>query len=314
MQRDKGETRGCRVGRFSVGEWSVERMRHPSGAWSLGWDHLNFWPSALQVLILPLLARLRFFVTPVDFTVSEYPSGKSAVVRTADFPNGRLMAAMRGLRGEEPAVAGFGPTEASKCIFAIAFAMAQAHRIGNHRLAISADAVLLDSRLEPAIAAFVGLYHRDYNGPYLLCVDALCVPPEAKDESEEPEGGLVHAQGSAYSFGMALFRWFGGNTGKKRLPIALRAIARGERFSRPPSIPDGYWELVQECWRQKPTERPTLEAIVERLIASPDFTVPGTDAAAYAAYRSGLIADSLDADLAVAVEGALARYAAAHPE
>jgi hypothetical protein len=59
---------------FGIGLWSVHRMRD---AKALCWSSLSFSPPALQVLILPLLARLRFFVTPVALL-----SGESMMKRT----------------------------------------------------------------------------------------------------------------------------------------------------------------------------------------------------------------------------------------
>ena len=40
-------------------------------------------------------------------------------------------------------------------------------------------------------------------------------------------------------------------------------IAKGERPVGPENIPDHYWELIQQCWKQDLEERPTFEEITE---------------------------------------------------
>ena len=42
-------------------------------------------------------------------------------------------------------------------------------------------------------------------------------------------------------------------------------IERGERFKRPKEIPDHYWDLIQICWKNDPSERPSFNEIVKIL-------------------------------------------------
>ena len=58
----------------------------------------------------------------------------------------------------------------------------------------------------------------------------------------------------------------------------LMKISTGKRPKRQPNIPDCYWELIQECWKQEPEERPTFEEITKILrddkFAINEFGIP----------------------------------------
>ena len=45
----------------------------------------------------------------------------------------------------------------------------------------------------------------------------------------------------------------------------MMKIGRGERPIRPENIPDCYWFLINNCWKQNPDERLTFEQISELL-------------------------------------------------
>lgn len=40
-------------------------------------------------------------------------------------------------------------------------------------------------------------------------------------------------------------------------------IGRGKRPIKPEIMPDCYWELIQKCWYQNDSNRPTFDEIVE---------------------------------------------------
>lgn len=39
----------------------------------------------------------------------------------------------------------------------------------------------------------------------------------------------------------------------------LLLIAKGLRPERPEGMPDHYWELIQKCWDQNPSNRPSFD-------------------------------------------------------
>jgi hypothetical protein len=297
---------------FWAARWEIVCVvERASGARFLCWHRLIFSPlcDSVPALVLPLLARLRFFITPLALNVFEHDGAPHADVLSEDFPNGQLIRAMAGLRGNGKRVDGFGPTEVSKCVFAIAFAMVQAYRVGSYQILLAPEAILLDSNLEPAIAGFIAFWHWvTLPGPHPE--RAILEPPEMLI------GGcdVLTEEGSVYSFGITLFVLFGGESGHRNDASVARAIELGRRYPRPRAIPDGYWELVQECWCDNPLVRPKYGAIVDRLVASPDVSVPGTDKAAYAAYCARVSAEPVDPELATAVQEAITRYQDAHRE
>jgi len=54
-------------------------------------------------------------------------------------------------------------------------------------------------------------------------------------------------------------------------------VAQGERPDRPPGVmSDGLWSLVQDCWKQQPSDRLKMDDIIERLKAM-DFGMCSCD-------------------------------------
>jgi hypothetical protein len=289
-----------------VGRWGVNSVQElASGAQYLGWEgYVKFLQSPeILAIVVPILSGLRFFASPVALIT---PSDYKGMIITKTWPNGLLLEAMKGLRGETRAVAGFGPTEVSKCLFAIAFSMAQIYRLGNVSVRVSSHGIFLDSGLEPVIAGFVGLW-RDpgmtFRAPPL---DALfCLPPPWDQVQEDS------AREAVYSFGMTLFRLFGGNhtfQGRNSSRHFLLWIDSGKRFDRPEGITDGYWDLIQACWHKDASARPTFQTIVDRLMGSVDLVFPGTDVEQYAAYCSRVSAESIDIGLVARIREAIEIY------
>ncbi|RKO86534.1 hypothetical protein BDK51DRAFT_29637 [Blyttiomyces helicus] len=64
------------------------------------------------------------------------------------------------------------------------------------------------------------------------------------------------------------------------------ALLSGGRPSRPDDLPDGLWEIVEDCWIQEPQERPTFGKVVARL--SRFIELPGRDTENESVRRSPL--------------------------
>jgi hypothetical protein len=54
----------------------------------------------------------------------------------------------------------------------------------------------------------------------------------------------------------------------------IRKVMEGKRPDRPPdeTMSDGLWILVQDSWKQQPSDRPKMEDIIDRLKAM-DFGI-----------------------------------------
>jgi len=44
-------------------------------------------------------------------------------------------------------------------------------------------------------------------------------------------------------------------------------VAEGEREQIPTGCPDGYTELMQKCWAQNPQERPSIDGVLQEVLA-----------------------------------------------
>ncbi|KAJ7927708.1 kinase-like domain-containing protein, partial [Mycena leptocephala] len=75
-------------------------------------------------------------------------------------------------------------------------------------------------------------------------------------------------QSDVYSFGMLMLEVFSGEppwgSARNECSIALNVVTN-LRPSRPSSIPDDLWEIVQECWSHSPTGRPTIQEVYNHL-------------------------------------------------
>lgn len=74
-----------------------------------------------------------------------------------------------------------------------------------------------------------------------------------------------------YAYGILLYRMFSNDLRfRDNRPIRssqqfMMEIGRGNRPARKENIPDVYWELIQQCWKQDPNDRLTFDEIVEIL-------------------------------------------------
>jgi hypothetical protein len=75
-------------------------------------------------------------------------------------------------------------------------------------------------------------------------------------------------------------------------PLTLyEKIKAGERFIRPSSMPPFYWDLIQACWAQKPSERPSFVQIVDLLRTDRRWVFDGTDDGELSAYEEKVLRD-----------------------
>jgi hypothetical protein len=268
-----------------------------------GEDKARF--AALAMKVLPRLTRLRFFVDPIALTWNE--ADRELSVITALFPNGSLSDAMRESKNHRP-LANFGPTAKSKCVFAIAFAMAQALSLEEFDLTLAANVIFLNADQEPVIAGFPSFWGSplyDAEGDYLPVIEDVqwATPEELAGEE------CLSVPRMVYQFGMLVRFLFGGEVrfaGMNRLPGAyhiFQCLTTGLFWDRPEGIPDAYWEFIKNgCSNLNRFRRPTFQAIVDYL----------TDMMEYARYRSRLKAERIDAAQAERVREALARYKQSH--
>ena len=158
------------------------------------------------------------------------------------------------------------PTIRSKIIFGVAATMKRVHRSKVIHRDLKLENVFMDDKLEPRIADF-GLAKVVENSvdmtmaigtPYIMAPEIFM---------DEPYDMPV----DVYAFAFLIYKMFT-NTIEfaDKKPIRspqqfMMKIGRGTRPKKPESIPDVYWELVQNCWKQEPKQRLTFEEITEEL-------------------------------------------------
>ena len=162
------------------------------------------------------------------------------------------------------------PTIRSKIIFGVACTMKQLHaRNVFHRNLKNAD-ILLDDNFEPKIGSFV--ISRFLSSPekyYGIAGTPQYTAPEIYLDKETSDGYYGFPV-DVYAYSIFLYFMFSTeyqlpNIKKLTAKIFASKICEGQRPLRPKSIPDNYWNLIQQCWSQDPNDRPTFAEITEIL-------------------------------------------------
>ena len=158
------------------------------------------------------------------------------------------------------------PTIRCKIMYGIASIMKYIHNEGEKYQHLDIDDILIDEKLEPKLSGFI-LAKIDYK--LLREYFTPCTAPEMFNDEDEP----YSFKADVYSYGMILYRLFSakldfgdGKQIRSQQQFFMR-IYRGQRPQRPENIPDSYWELIQKCWKQNPSDRPTFDVIVEELMS-----------------------------------------------
>jgi hypothetical protein len=66
-------------------------------------------------------------------------------------------------------------------------------------------------------------------------------------------------------------------------------IRPGKKANRPVGAPEAIWNLIGECWKEAPEERPSFAEITKRMLSSDDFAFPNTDLDEYHRYQQKIV-------------------------
>jgi serine/threonine protein kinase len=255
-------------------------------------EYISEWSARRLALLraaIPLIVNLPWFLPTLGF----FRESETVGIAVEYCANGTLADALGRIRkGERPV--GFGPTELMKCIFGIAFAMAAFHSRKGIHLALSPEAILLDSHFEPVIGRLgLAVIGEDVIKPLRMddYVGLLYVAPELLEDDEYEDFSPAV---DVYAFATLLYEVFGRRALEthdrrpRNQAQIMRRVVQGERCQRLPEIPDTFWDLITACWDQDLHQRPTFSEIVDALKSSPALILPGTDLAAYRKYQSRL--------------------------
>ena len=192
----------------------------------------------------------------------------------------------------------FGPTEWTKAIYGIAHAMREVHKADAMHRDLKPENVFLDDNFEIKIADFgLSKLVKDGLQNTLQLGSPIFMAPELMSNDRGYDSSV-----DVYAYGVLVYQTFTDNmqlAGKgqpTRVAQLMMRVGRGERLRRMPEIPDKWWDLIQSCWDQDATSRPTFSAIVDLLAKSEDLVIEGTDMAKYREYQRRLEAEHTQED------------------
>jgi serine/threonine protein kinase len=246
-------------------------------------------------LNLPGLVRFLGFRCPEEKRTDKHldvPEVPGLIV-TEYLKNGNLSQRVADRLAGRPS-AGFTPTAWSKALFGIAAIMEKVHAQGVIHRDLKPSNILFDDNCEVKIGDF-GL--AKFINPSLENTAAIGSPMFMAPELhlDKDYGYPV----DVFAYGVTVYTTFTDATaltsGLIRAPAAfMRKMIAGERLARPVDdplrlIPDPIWALIESCWRHEVGSRPTFKRIVEQMIESDNYVVPGTDLDAYHEYQRKVV-------------------------
>lgn len=156
----------------------------------------------------------------------------------------------------------------TKIIFGVASIMKQLHQKKIILRDLIMDHILLDDNLEPVITGFFLSKDISNNVEMTMAIGTpFAMAPELFIDGEQSYSYPV----DVYAFAIFVYQMFSskiefpGNKPIRSPQQYMMKIGRGMRPVRPENIDDNYWDLIQNCWKQIPDERPTFADIVRAL-------------------------------------------------
>ena len=204
-------------------------------------------------------------------------------------PNGSMDRSVKAWRDKEPP-AGFGATQISKALFAVAATMARMHEANYLHRDLKLENIMLDGNYEAKIADF-GLARRERDVHTCGHGTLSHMAPEMLSGSEYGKGVDV------FAFGTLIYSIFTDNDSvvandhgfQFKVPpgqqfIFVSRLLAGYRLARTDNIPDVWWNLIRQTWSASPVERGHFEDIVQLFLTNDELVIPGTDIEEYRRY------------------------------
>lgn len=167
------------------------------------------------------------------------------------------------------------PTVRSKIVFGVAATMKYVHRHQVIHRDLKLENVFLDDNSEPRIADF-GLAKVVFGDTKMTMAigTPIAMAPELFIDGDETYTLSV----DVYAYAFLLYKMFSNSLlfNSARQPRSpqqyMMQISKGHRPKKPEDIPEHYWELITNCWKQDPADRPSFEEITE-LLKSDQFAI-----------------------------------------
>jgi serine/threonine protein kinase len=185
---------------------------------------------------------------------------------------------------------GASVTTLSTAILGVAATMSQLHGLHLVHRFLKATCIAVTSRGEPLFCDFGEARYLDED--WFSCTrkfpwDWYCAPEVDND-------GPAVAREDVFAFGTLMFYLFsdqpeflGDVECRRNSEFRLtRAIERGARFARSPAIPDQFWRLIEYCWVESHDDDQSFTNIVQEMLRSTHYALPGTDMREYQGYQN----------------------------
>ena len=159
-------------------------------------------------------------------------------------------------------------------IYGIAFGMSYLHSLNILHRDLKPANILLNDSLFPKIGDF-GL-SREVVG---TLNESEYVGTPVYWSPEYLKNAINHKPCDVYAFALIVYEMLTLKVPFKDCDYVylLLHVTNGYRPEIDSNIPDCYRELIQQCWSQDPSERPTFDEIVERLRSNPEFITDTVD-------------------------------------
>jgi serine/threonine protein kinase len=239
----------------------------------------------------PALLRLVGYSLP-------QPRDSSAVILTEYMPRGSLANLLeQQARGEAPP--DWNPTRRLCVILGIAGGMRYLH---DHKILhrdLKSANILLGQQLDPRIGDFgLSRIADPQNRDALILTSQIGSPLYMAPELFS--GSTTYGpEIDVYAFGILTFEVLTGTTPFSDIGNAIALgmhICQGVRPPIPESVPAAFARLIQRCWANDRSSRPSFDSIVD-LLRGDEFLLPGCDAAEVERYRATVfVAPSGDAE------------------
>lgn len=189
------------------------------------------------------------------------------------------------------AIEGWNDTKKSCCAFGIAVGMAFIHQQRIIKENLTSDNIFLDENYYPHIG---GTYcHEEFHQRFIADhwdIDfppprLIHLPPELITEQQ------WSTQIDVFSYSMILYEIVLGKLPFDDVPsgVLVQKICQGHRSTIPENVPQSWKDMIEKCWNQDPSMRPSFMNIVEKSRGNMVFALPETNLAEYYSYQDKII-------------------------
>ncbi|KAK8876604.1 hypothetical protein M9Y10_006822 [Tritrichomonas musculus] len=170
-------------------------------------------------------------------------------------------------------------------IYGIAYGMSYLHSLGILHRDLKPENIFLDDSLFPKIGGFRSSKEIVSNDECELVGTPSYWSPEFFKK------GVYQKPCDVYSFALIVYQILTLEEPFKGFDFydLLINVTDGYRPEIDSSVPDCYCDLIEQCWSQDPSERPTFDEIVDDLKTNPDFITSSVDQDEFIRYTNYLL-------------------------